>query len=96
MPCNMNNIINYCNAKNQAIAQDKNKAKRVYGSNDATITKAARYRQYLNTTKPVTYSVATLLDSSNNPLYASYLGLIFGPGGPVYDTCGNLLPIRRI
>jgi hypothetical protein len=73
----MTDIIKYCQTHQTTEAQNKSAIKRS-SMNDATITKAARFTQYISVAKPRPLQAANIVsDPSSNPLY---LGLVYGLG----------------
>ena len=62
MSMKMNNIIKYCQAKQQTMAQSKSKTKFVTGGNDPTISISGRYTKYVKVTKPRPVIVPSLIN----------------------------------
>jgi len=71
MSCNvgMINVLKYCDAKNQANAQNKTKI-RVTSTNDSSISKASNYGQYVKTSRSYNTPVKAFFgyDPSGNQL----------------------------
>ena len=73
----MFDIIKYCQSRQVTMAQEKSKIKKT-STNDATITKAAGYTQYLKTTSPKPLNPANIVsDPSSSDVYK---GLVYGLG----------------
>lgn len=77
MPSSMVDIIKYCQVQQANTAKNKSAIKKT-STNDATITRAAGFTQYVKTTKPRPTQAANIVsDPSSSPLY---LGLVYGLG----------------
>jgi hypothetical protein len=77
MSSSMFDIIKYCQSRQATMAQEKSRIKKT-STNDATITKAAGYTQYLRTTSPKPLNAANIVsDPSSSDVY---VGLVYGLG----------------